>query len=183
MAIEHNFYMDTTATRQELRDVLVGAGIGFEAELDMADGEEGLPDLSLASSPATSVTILGDLHRYAMQPDNGVVATLCVSFRDRRLYLSKPETGQDFKMQVTKGVMALLWAFLDADAYWLGWDAEKPMLLRRGGRLVLAEGQAKDNGFWDAERQPCRALVDLPYMVEPLGPWRYGPVRAPTAAE
>ena len=41
MSIDHRFYMDTAATRKEVRDVLVGAGIGFEAKPDMPGGELG----------------------------------------------------------------------------------------------------------------------------------------------
>ena len=181
MAIQHNFYMDTSATRHELRDALVRAGIGFEADTDMTGRPDGLPDLSGAFSEATNVTILEE-RNHSWVPHNGVLPTRRINFGDRRLYLTKSGTGKDFKMQLTQGVVTLLRAFPDADAYWLGWDAEVPMLLRRDGRLVLAEGQARDNGFWDAERQPCRALVNLPYTVEPLGPWEYGPVKAPAAA-
>jgi len=161
----------------------VGAGIGFEARPDMPGGDEGLPDLSLAFSPATSVTVYGNLERYSLRPDNGVLATLYVGFRDRKLYLSNPDTPLDFEEETTRGVMALLRAFPDADAYRVAYDAEHPMLLRRSGRLVLAEGLTSDGSHWDSERQPYRALVDLPYVVEPLGPWQDVPVRAPAAAK
>jgi len=170
MALEHHLYMDTDATRQEVRDVLVKAGIGFKAEPDSTGRPHGLPDLSLASSPATNVTIYGNLERYSLRPDNGVLAKLYVGFRDRKLYLSNPDTPLDFEEETTRGVMALLRAFPDADAYWVAYDAEHPTLLRRSGRLVLAEGLASDGSHWNAE-QPYRALVDLPYVVEPLGPW------------
>jgi len=162
--------MDTPATRQELRDVLVGAGIGFEADPDMAGGEPGLPDLSLAASPATSVTIRSVRDR-SWQSDNGVLATLRVSFGDRKLYLSDPDTPFDFEEETTRGVMALLRAFPDADAYWEAYDAEDPVLLRCQGRLVLSEALARDGEHWDAEQPSYLLLVDLPYTVEPLGPW------------
>lgn len=171
MALEHNFYMDTDATRHEVRDVLVGAGIGFEARPDMPGGDEGLPDLSLASSPATSVTIYGNLERYSLRPDNGVLATLYVGFGDRRLYDVDPDNQMDFDEQTVQGTIALLRAFPDADAYLLGWDAQIPLLLRRGGALALSEDQTRAGEFWDPNRQALQALVDLPYRVEPLGPW------------
>jgi len=171
MALEHHFYMDTDATRQEVRDVLVGAGIGFEARPDMPGGDEGLPDLSLASSPATSVTIYGNLERYSLRPDNGVLATLYVGFGDRRLYDVDPDNQMDFDEQTVQGAIALLRAFPDADAYLLGWDAQIPLLLRRGGALALSEDQTRAGEFWDPNRQALQALVDLPYRVEPLGPW------------
>ena len=60
MSIDHNFYMDTTATRHELRDVLVRADIGFEVEPDSTGRPDGLPDLSGAFSLATVVTILNE---------------------------------------------------------------------------------------------------------------------------
>ena len=140
MSIDHRFYMDTAATRKEVRDVLVGAGIGFEAKPDMPGGDEGLPDLSLAFSPATSVTVYGNLERYSLRPDNGVLATLYVGFRDRKLYLSNPDTPLDFEEETTRGVMALLRAFPDADVYWVAYDAEHPMLLRRSDRRGCGGG-------------------------------------------
>ena len=56
---------------------------------------------------------------------------------------------------------ALLEAYSDAEA-----------LLRKEGRLVLAQEYAKDNELWDASRQPYLALIDLPYTFEPLQLWR-----------
>jgi len=169
MSIDHRFYMDTPATRQALRDVLVEAGIGFEARPDMLDRGR-LPDLSLAASPATSVTILS-VRDQSRRSDNGVVATLSVSFGDRRLYLDDPDTPFDFDEETTRGIIALLRAFPDADAYWEAYDAARPVLLRRAGRLVLSERLAKDGERWDAEQPSYLPLVDLPYTVEPLGPW------------
>jgi len=181
MSINHEFYMDTAATRHELRDVLVRAGIGFEARPDMT-GREHWPDLSRASSPATAVTIL-DERDHSWMPGNGVLPTRRISFHDRRLYLDDPNTPLDFDEQTVQGVMALLHTFPDAGAYLEGWDAQVPLLLRRGRRLVLSEQQAQPGEFWDPGRRNLQALVDLPHVVEPLGPWEYGPVKAPAAAE
>ena len=119
---------------------------------------------------------------FTLRPDNGVLATLYVGFRDRKLYLDKPGTEDDFEVQATRGAMALLRAFPGADAYWVAYDAERPVLLRRGGRLVLAEAQSKDGRHWDAERQPYLALVDLPYTMGPLGPWQDVPIKSRAAA-
>jgi len=180
MSIDHNFYMDTTATRHELRDALVEAGIGLETRPDMVGRPDGLPDLSFAASPATSVTIL-DGRDYSWMPDNGVLPTRRILFNDRRLYQSDPGNPMDFETQSVQGVMVLMRAFPDAGAYLVGWDARAPMLLRRGGRLVLSEQEAQPGEFWDPGRRNLQALVDLPHVVEPLGPWEYGPVRAPAA--
>ena len=182
MSINHRLFMDTTATRHELRDVLVEAGLGFEARLDSTGRPHGLPDLSNATSPATVVTILNE-RDYSWMPDNGVLPTQCVSFHDRRLYQSDPSNPMKFDKQTVQGVVALLRAFPDAGAYLEGWDARVPLLLRRGGRLVLSEQKAQPGEFWDPGRRNLQALVDLPHVVEPLGPWEYGPVRAPAAAE
>lgn len=163
MAIEHYLYLDTPATRHELRDALVYTSIELEAAPDWKN-------TSCASSAATNVVIM-DERGHFVRPDNGVVATRSVMFRDRKLYLSKPDAPYYFKTQTILGVLALLKAFPEADAYWVGWDAEVPMLLRRGGRIVLALGETGPGEFWGVEGSPERALVDLPYKVEPLGPW------------
>jgi len=169
MAIEHHFYMDTPATRHELRDALTRAGIGLEADTD-------LDHTSGAYSEATNVTIV-DNRGSTLRPDNGVVATRRITFRERKAYLSRPELEGVFETQTIQGVMALLRAFQDADAYWEAYDAERPVLVRRGGRLVLAQartgpgGFSGPDGYWGPEGSPERALVDLPYAVEPLGPW------------
>lgn len=168
MAVEHRLYMDTAATRHELRDALTQASIGLDADTD-------LERTSGAFSAATNVTIVDDRGR-TLRPDNGVVATRRVTFRDRKLYLDDPDTLEDFWTQTIQGVMALLRAFPEADSYFEGWDAERPMLLRQSGHLVLAEAQAGPEGFWGAKDSPERALVDLPYTVEPLGPWANVPV-------
>jgi hypothetical protein len=166
MAIEHHFYMDTAASRHELRDALVRAGFGLKAAPDWKN-------TSGASSAATNVTILDDLSWRSGWPDNGVAATRSLTFRDRKVYLSNPDHPEDFETQTIQGVVALLKAFPEADAYWTAYDAERPVLLRRGGRLVLAQALDESNGFWGAEGSPERSLVDLPYTVEPLGPWDY----------
>lgn len=57
------------------------------------------------------------------------------------------------------------------DAYWEVYDAARPVLLRRQGRLVLSKALARDGERWDAEQPSYLPLVDLPYTVEPLGPW------------
>jgi len=169
MAIEQHFYMDTTAARHELRDVLIDAGLGFQAQPDWQtpSGRSG----SGAINEATVVSILDDLGYRNSRPDNGVIATRSITFRDRRAYLTKPEHEGQYDRDVTLGVMALLRAYPEADAYWDSYDAEIPTLLRREGRLVLAQALTENNEQWDAERQPYRAMVDLPYVVEPLGPW------------
>jgi len=169
MAIEHHLYLDTPASRHELRDTLVQAGIGLEAAPDWKH-------TSGAIGAATNVTIRDDLSYYFVRPDNGVVATRNAMFRDRKRYLSKPGTEEEFEVQTVLGVMALLKAYPEADAYWLAYDAKQPVLLRRGGRLMLSQALTEPRRHWDPERQPFRALVDLPYTVEPLGPWRYVPV-------
>ena len=170
MAVEHHFYMDTAATCHELRDIVVQANVGFEARPD-------LDQLSRALSNATNVTLLvHDGNEWAGQPDNGVLPTRSVTFRDRKLHTSKPDAEDDFEKRSLQGILALLKAYPAADAYWEAYDARAPMLLRRNGRLVLSQAQAAPGGAWDDGRQPYRAMIDLPYTVEPLGPWDYRPV-------
>ena len=172
MAIEHHFYMDAQASRHALRDALVQAGIGLEAKPDFEY-------LSSASSVATGATILDDLSRRLARPDNGVVATRSITFHDRRVYLSKPEiTWPEFEAQTLQGIVALLKAFPEADAYWQAYDARRPVLLRRHGRLVLSQTWVEADKLWDIERQPGGALADLPYTIGPLGPWEYVAVEA-----
>lgn len=163
MALEHHFYMDTPASRHELRDTLVNAGIGFEADPDFEN-------ISQASTPATHVIIL-DVPIDWDRPDNGVIATRAITFRDTWAYLDRPEFEGQFDRDTTLGIVALLRAYPNADAYWLSYDAAIPTLRRRGGRLVLAQALTENGSHWDPERQPYRAMVDLPYVVEPLGPW------------
>ena len=167
MSIEHHFYMDTPASRYELRDALVQAGIGLEAKPDFEY-------LSHVSSVATGVTLLDDPRYRPGRLDNGVVATCSITFHDRKVYLSKPEmTWPEFEAQTLQGIVALLRAFPEADAYWQAYDARLPVLLRRNGRLALSQAMMEPGELLDAERQPCRALIDLPHTVEPLGPWEY----------
>ena len=166
MAIEHHFFLDTPASRHELQDALVQAGIGLEAASDWKH-------TSGVISAATDVTIRDDLSYSSVRPDNGVVATRNITFRDRKRYLSKPGIEKEFEIQTVLGVMTLLKAYPEAGAYWLAYDAEWPVLLRRGGHLMLSQAMTDPHEFWDLESQPFRALVDLPYTVEPLGPWKY----------
>ena len=167
MSIEHHFYMDTPASRHELRDALVQAGIGLEAKPDFEY-------LSHASSVATGVTLLDDPRYRPGRFDNGVVATRSITFHDRKVYLSKPEiTWPEFEAQTLQGIVALLRAYPEADAYWQAYDARLPVLLRRGGRLVLSQAWVGSDRLWDIERRANGALADLPYTVEPLRPWEY----------
>ena len=166
MATEHHFYMDTDVSRHALRDALVQADIGFNAQPDFEY-------LSNAHTVSTDVTLRNESTTRAGRPDNGVVATRVILFRDTRRYLTFPEIGHQFNQETTRGIMALLRAFPVADAYWEGWDARVPILRRRAGRLVLSQAEATGSNIWDPDRQPFRALVDLPYVVEPLGPWDY----------
>lgn len=164
MAIEHHFYMDTTASRHELRDVLMRANLGFEVNTEdwkAASGGMG----SGAVNEATLVSILDGLSpMFSNRPETGVTPTRSIGFRDRRTDSNR------FKRDTILSIMALLRAYPEADAFWEGLGDE-PMLLRRHGRLVLSEKSARSNSFWDPKGQPNRALVDLPYVVEPLGPW------------
>lgn len=171
MSISHRLYMDTPATRHELRDALARASIGFNANPDWKN-------TSGVSSAATGVTVVDDLSRRTGRLDHGVVATRYVSFGDRRLYLDEPDNPEHFVDQTIQGVVALLRAFPEADAYMLGWDAARPLLLRRGETLVLALEHAGPDGFWGADGSAKRALVDVPYTVKPLGPWEYLPIDA-----
>ena len=157
MAIEQDLYLDTPASRQAVRDALVDAGIGLEADEDLGN-------TSGAFSIATSVVILDDLSGFWTPRDNGVAAKCSVMFRDRRAYLSEPGFEGQYETETVLGVVALLKAFPDADAYWTALDAKIPVMLRRNGRLILAQGRGALNAR-------DLALVDLPYVLEPLGPW------------
>lgn len=168
MAIEKRFYMNTAASRQELRDALARAQIGLEA----------LPDFEHVSEAASQATIVSIIQyddparrgRHYIRPDNGVIATHSLCFRLRRRNLPSDD---DYNRELVLGVVALLKAFPEADAYLLLLDAEIPALLYKDGQLVLAEQLTRDSEMWDAERQPYRGLVDLPYTIAPLGPWPY----------
>ena len=165
MALEHHFYLDTPATLHELRDALVQAGIGFEVTPDRKH-------TSNAITQATNVTIVAN-DRNLGRPDNGIWATRRITFRDRRSYLSSPETAEFFETESLRGILGLLKAFPEADAYWTAYDAAVPVLLRRNRRLVLSQALTENKNTWDAKNQPYLAMVDLPYTLEPLGPWNW----------
>ncbi len=158
MAIEQHFYLDTPASRHAVRDVLVDAGIGFEPSEDWKN-------TSGARASNTNVVILDDLSSYSWWPDNGVAAKCSVMFRDRKGHLDKPELEERYDTETVLGVMALLKAFPDADAYWTALDAEIPVLFRRNGRLALAQV------YWTGNMSRYLPLVVLPHVMEPLGPW------------
>lgn len=164
MAIEHHFYVDTTASRHELREVLMRANLGFEVnEEDWKAASGGMG--SGAVNQATLISILDGLSpMFSNRPEVGVTPTRSIGFRDRRTDSNR------FHRDTTLSILALLRAYPEADAFWEGVGGE-PMLLRRHGRLVLSEAKTKPELFWDPKGQPYRALVDLPYRVEPLGPW------------
>ena len=169
MAIEQWFHLATAASRHDLRDALARAEIGLAA----------LPDfehLSKAASAATLVSISEDDDQTrsvfrSLRPDNGVVTNRSLNFRQRDHALSR-----QYNTESVRGVMALLKAYPDADAYLLLYDAAIPALLHKNGRLVLAQQLAQDRELWDAAHLPYRALVDLPYTIAPLGPWPDVPV-------
>jgi hypothetical protein len=164
MSIHHDFYLDTPASRHTLRDALVQADIGLDAAPDFEH-------INQVGSMATNVTIRDDLSWRSARPDNGVMPTRIITFH---FYgeSGDPSHWEEYDTQTVRGVMALLKAFPDADAYWVALDAQHPMLLRRGGHLVLSQQKSEPEYLWDPEREPCYvALVDLPYTIEPLGPW------------
>ena len=164
MSINNRLFLDTPAPRAALRDAIVDAGIGFKV----------LPDfrhLSQADSDATSVTVNKNMSWQSARPDNGVVATRQVTFHFT-------QKGGDLKYwdiydeQTVRGIVAILKAFPDADAYWDSLDAEMPMLLRKNGRLVLSMEQVQPGELLDPKREPSLvSMIDLPYTIEPLGPW------------
>lgn len=172
MAIEHNFYMDATASRHELRDTLLQTGIEFRTEPDWSVGEVAGTG---AASDATILSIFDNLSHHTVRPDNGVTATRRIGFRETKKHLRRPELEGLFEHETTLCIMALLRAYPDADAYWLAYDADVPLLLRRDGRLVVSGAEVAPGGFWNPDRAPTRALVDLPHVVEPLGPWKSVP--------
>jgi hypothetical protein len=174
MSIHHDFYLDTPASRHALRDALVRADIGLDAVPDFKH-------IAQAESAATLVGIIDDLSWQSVRPDNGVIATRIVKFSFQQNG-GDPRHWEEYYAQIFHGVMALLKAFPDADAYWVALDAEWPMLLRRGGHIVLSQRMAAPGELWDPARRPSYlALIDLPYTVEPLGPWGiiHLPVRQP----
>lgn len=164
MSIDHHLYMDTTASRHDLRDVLIRAGLGLEAEPDGIDGGTGGP-CSGAFNKATLVSIHDNLLPiFRSRPGAGVTPTRSIGFNYRKTDLER------FERDITLSIAALLRAYPEADAFWEGMG-DAPMLLRRHGRLVLSEAQTGPRQFWNAQDQPYRGLFDLPYVVGPLGPW------------
>jgi hypothetical protein len=164
MSINSQFFLDTPASRQTLRNVLVQADIGLNESADYRNVSG--RTISGASSTSTSVSIHDDLSWRCGRLDNGVMPTRLITFQFRK------KNWDEYHMQRVCGVMALLKAFPDADVYWSDMNAELPMLLRRGGKLVLAQREAEPGYLWDPARQPsCLAMIDLPYTIAPLGPW------------
>jgi hypothetical protein len=158
MSINNYFYLDATASRHELRDILVRADIGLEAFPDVAQN-------ACAASLSTSVSIRDDLSYENVRPDNGVIATRVVSFHCRM----KNDPGE-YDVQIVRGMVALLKALPEADAYWEALDGRYPMLIRRKGHLILSADQTTERNQWDPTNQPSYlAMVDLPYTMEPLG--------------
>jgi hypothetical protein len=145
----------------------VQADIGFDEESDFEH-------ISGASSASTGVSILDDLSSWSGRLDNGVTPARLVTFHFQKKGSGRSEDWKDYDMQTVRGVVALLKAFPDADAFWVALDAEDPILLRRGGQLVLAQQETEPRYLWDPARQPsCVAMVDLPYTIAPLGPWNF----------
>jgi hypothetical protein len=100
--------------------------------------------------------------------DNGVIPNCLVTFQFRK------ENWAEYDMQTVRGIMALLNAYPEADAFLVAYDAEHPALLRIRGYLVLARQLTENNSIWDPAREPSLvAMVDLPYTIEPLGPWHF----------
>ena len=164
MAIYNRVFLDTLASRAALRDAVVRADIGLEIVSDFEH-------LSQAESDSTLLTVSEDLSWQNVRPDNGVVPTRWVTFHFT-------QKGGDLKYwdaydeQTVRGVVALLKAFPDADAYWISLDGEFPMLLRKNGRLVLSAEQTRPRCKFDPTREPSLvSMIDLPYTIEPLGPW------------
>lgn len=163
MSINHDFYLDTDASRHELRNVLMQAGLGFDAEPDdwsVPGGGFG----SGAFNNATLVSFHDDLRPISRRPRAGVTPTRRIGFRYLKTDL------EQFNRDITLSIVALLRAYPDADAFWEGWGGV-PMLLRLQGRLALSEAKTGPHEFWNADDHPYRGLVTLPYVVEPLGPW------------
>ena len=99
-----------------------------------------------------------------------MIPTRIVSF-----HLRTKNDRFDYWTQSVRGVIALLKALPEADAYWVILDGLFPMLIRRKGQLILSTDMATEGEFWDPARSPSYlALVDLPYTMEPLGRhWNY----------
>jgi hypothetical protein len=159
MAIEHHFYIDTAADTAALKDVVMHLG-RFE---DLEDWQH----IKQARNEATLLTITelpdpqwpGGPRARVLSFD--VRPTRYISFRCRNTAIS-----DRFHVDAVTSVVALLKAF-PGDALLTAYsDAEA--LLRREGRVVLAQEYANDGELWDASRQPYLALIDLPYTFEPL---------------
>ena len=163
MSVNSNFYLDAAVSRHELRDMLVRADIGLEADADYKKNAG-------AVSPSTSVSIRDDLSEQSARADNGVIPTRFVGFHCRT-----KNDQDDYWTESVRGVFALLKALPEADAYWVILDGLFPALIRRKGQLVLSSDMTDDNGLWDPAGRPLYlALVDLPYTMEPLGRhWNY----------
>ncbi|MDQ8726858.1 SitI3 family protein [Bradyrhizobium sp. LHD-71] len=171
MAIEHDFYMDTEADTAAVKDVVMQLG-RFE---DLEDWKH----IKQAENEATllSITELPD-PQWPGGPRARVLSfdvrpTRSISFRCHNTAIS-----DRFDVDVISSVVALLKAF-PGDAL-LEAYSDKEALLRKDGRLVLAQEYAKDGQLWDASRQPYLALIDLPYTFEPLQPWRKTAGKAPS---
>jgi hypothetical protein len=163
MAIEHNFFVDTAADTAALKEVIMHLG-RFE---DLEDWKH----VKQARNEATLLTIteLRDPQWRGGPPARvlsfDIKPTRYVSFRCRNNVIA-----DRFEADAVASVVALLKTF-PGDAMLKAYiDCEA--LLRKDGRLVLAQEYAKDGGLWDASRRPCLALIDLPYTFEPLQPWR-----------
>ncbi len=164
MTIDNRLFLDTPTSRAALRDAVVRADLGFKVIPNFEH-------LSYAESDATLLIVSEDVSWQNVRPDNGVVATREVTFQFT-------QKGGDLKYwdvydeETVRGVVALLKAFPDADAYWVALDGEFPMLLRKNGCLVLSAEQTRPRCKFDPTREPLLvSIIDLPYTIEPLGPW------------
>lgn len=165
MAIEHYLLIDTDAGPDAVKAAILAA-TGLEDQPDWKH-------LRQAGSAATLLTIRDRYDpkgpedvRPNLEPRNGVPARISVCFRSRD-YERLPQ----FDTEAVTGVVAVLKAFPEADLY-LNAYVDIPGLLRKDGRLVLASRLTED-GLW-APSRPFLALVDVPYTIEPLGPWYPG---------
>ena len=163
MAIEHHFFMDTAADTAAVKDVIMHLG-RFE---DLEDWQH----IKQARNEATLLTITelpdpqwpGGPRARVLSFD--VKPTRYISFRCRNTAIS-----DRFHVDAVTSVVALLKAF-PGDALLTAYSDEEA-LLRKDGRVVLAQEYANDGELWDASRQPYLALIDLPYAFEPLQLWR-----------
>jgi hypothetical protein len=159
MAIEHHFYMDTAADIAAVKDVIMHLG-RFE---DLENWEH----IKQARNEATLLTITelpdpqwpGGPRARVLSFD--VRPTRYISFRCRNTAIS-----DRFHVDAVASVVALLKAF-PGDALLTAYSDEEA-LLRKDGRVVLAQEYAHDGELWDVSRQPYVALIDLPYAFERL---------------